>query len=281
VYIPVTGGLHYDYAPTASSMDDGDGGTSTLSMFGQRNPIYAIGGGAGAGATFDVSGFKVSAGYLSGSANTPGAGSGIFSGDNSVLVQAAYAPTNSPLQVAATYVKGYNKSGGIFDASGPALGTNRANNVNPLNTGSSKVDAYGLSTSLRLGGGLSVNAFGMLAKVDELGDGLKAGDVWSYGASLGLQDFGKKGNLLGLVVGVEPYYAGAKQNLRGLAFNNTGAPAFSAGNKKAPLHIEGFYKYQLTDKVSVTPGVIWINNPGQTEGNNDTFIGTVRTTFSF
>jgi Carbohydrate-selective porin, OprB family/S-layer homology domain len=286
VYIPVTGGLHYDYAPTASSMDDGDGGTSTLSMFGQRNPIYAIGGGAGAGATFDVSGFKVSAGYLSGSANTPGAGSGIFSGDNSVLVQAAYAPTNSPLQVAATYVKAYNKTGGIFDASGPALGTNRANNVNPFNnpTASSRVDAYGLSTSLKLGGGLMVNAFGMLAKVDEIGDGLRAGDVWSYGASLGLQDFGKKGSLLGLVVGVEPYYAGGKQTLPGgpfvPAFNGSSTP-FNANNKKAPLHIEGFYKYQLTDKVSVTPGVIWINNPGQTEGNNDTFIGTVRTTFSF
>jgi Carbohydrate-selective porin, OprB family/S-layer homology domain len=289
VYIPVTGGLHYDYAPTASSMDDGDGGSTTLSMFGQRNPIYAIGGGAGAGATFDLAGFKVSAGYLSGTANTPGVGSGVFGGDNSVLVQAAYAPKNSPLQVAATYVKAYNKSGGIFDASGPSLGTKRANDVNPLNNSllnpllnaSSKVDAYGLSSSLRLGGGLSVNAFGMLAKVDEIGDGLKAGDVWSYGASLGVQDFGKKGSLLGVVVGVEPYYAGAKQNLGGLAFNNTGAPTYSALNKKAPFHIEGFYKYQLTDKVSVTPGLIWITSPGQSKGNNDTVIGTVRTTFSF
>jgi hypothetical protein len=285
VYIPVTGGLHYDYAPTASSMDDGDGGSTTLSMFGQRNPIYAIGGGAGAGATFDAAGFKISAGYLSGTANTPGVGSGVFSGDNSVLVQAAYAPTNSPLQVAATYVKAYNKSGGIFDASGPALGTNRANNVNPFNAGSSKVDAYGLSSSLRLGGGLSVNAFGMLAKVDEIGDGLRAGDVWSYGASLGVQDFGKKGSLLGLVVGVEPYYAGGKQTLPGgplvPAFNNTGAPTFSANNKKAPFHIEGFYKYQLTDKVSVTPGLIWITSPGQSKGNNDIVVGTVRTTFSF
>jgi hypothetical protein len=284
VYIPVTGGLHYDYAPTASSMDDGDGGTTTLSQFGQRNPIYSIGGGAGAGVTFDAAGFKVSAGYLAGSPNDPTPiGKGIFNGDNSVLLQAAYAPTNSPLQVAATYVKGYNRNGGVFDGiagSGASIGTARANNINGV-AGTNKVDAYGLSTSLKLGSGLMVNAFGMLAKVDELGDGLKAGDVWSYGASLGLQDFGKKGNLLGVVVGVQPYYAGAKQNLGGLAFNNATGAAANGGNKKAPLHIEGFYKYQLTDKVSVTPGVIWINNPGQSEGNDDVFVGTLRTTFSF
>jgi Carbohydrate-selective porin, OprB family/S-layer homology domain len=275
VYIPVTGGLHYDYAPTANAMDSGDSGNTTLSVFGQRNPIYGIGGGAGVGLTTDFAGFKVSAGYLSGSANNPSSGQGVFNGDNSILGQIAYAPANSPLQVALTYVSAYDKTGAIFDGTTAAgIGTAFANNVNRnlLANGSNRVNAFGASAALKLGGGLLVNAFGMLAKVDEIGDGLGDNDVWSYGASVGLQDFGKKGNLLGLVVGVEPYAPGARQGAGGIQVGRAGTVA--------PLHIEGFYKYQLNDKISITPGVIWVKDPGQSK-SDDVFIGTVRTTFSF
>jgi hypothetical protein len=126
-----------------------------------------------------------------------------------------------------------------------------------------KVNAYGLSGSLKLGSNIVVNAFGMYADADETTVLGGSSDIWSYGASLGLLDFGKKGNLLGIVAGVQPYAPGA----------------FGAGTI-APLHIEGFYKYQLNDKISVTPGVIWVKDPGQS-ASNDIFIGTVRTTFSF
>ena len=73
-----------------------------------------------------------------------------------------------------------------------------------------------------------------------------------------LPDFGKKGNLLGFVAGAEPY----------------------AGSSRVPFHFEGFYKYQMNDRISVTPGVIWITNPGQVNGSS-AIIGTVRTTFTF
>jgi hypothetical protein len=288
VYVPVVGGLHYDYAPTANAMDSGDSGNTTLSTFGQRNPIYSIGGGAGAGVTFDLAGFKVSGGYLSGSgtsagrtigANNPASGSGIFSGDNSILGQISYAPKDAPFQVAATYVSAYNKTGAIFGAGGGtgALGTAYANNVNFLDgtiggTRATKVSAYGLSGSLKLGGGLLLNAFGMYADADEIGDGLSGNDIWSYGGSVGLQDFGKKGNLLGVVVGVQPFAPGNQHG-------NTGAVLARSGTV-APLHIEGFYKYQLNDKISITPGVIWVKDPGQAK-SDDVFIGTLRTTFSF
>jgi hypothetical protein len=263
VYIPVTGGLHYDYAPTANAMDSGDSGNTTLSVFGQRNPIYGIGGGAGAGVTFDLAGFKISGGYLSGTASNPGSGNGVFNGDNSILGQISYAPKNAPFQLALTYVNAYDKNGSIFDGTSAGIGTSFANNPG-LGGGSTKVNAYGVSGSLKLGGGLLVNAFGMFADADKLGDGISGRDVWSYGASLGLQDFGKKGNLLGLVVGAEPY-----------------APDAVGAGRNIPLHVEGFYKYQLNDKISVTPGVIWVKDPGQNSNNSDVFIGTLRTTFSF
>ncbi|HEY9730018.1 MAG TPA: carbohydrate porin, partial [Chroococcales cyanobacterium] len=46
-------------------------------------------------------------------------------------------------------------------------------------------------------------------------------------------------------------------------------------------HFEGFYKYKLTDNISVTPGVIWVTAPGQNDNNDDAIIGTLRTTFTF
>jgi Carbohydrate-selective porin, OprB family/S-layer homology domain len=272
-YIPAFNGLHYDYAPTASAMDTGDDGNGTLSVFGQRNPIYMIGGGAGIGATYDIGGgLKVSGGYLASNAATPTSGNGLLNGDNSFLGQVAYAPAGSPFQLAATYVNAFNKTGAIFGGGGGSpgvLGTSFANNVDQTASGNvlgvdrpTKVNAYGLSGSLKVGSNIVVNAFGMYADANETAIG-GSSDIWSYGASLGLLDFGKKGNLLGIVAGVQPY-----------------APGALGAGTIAPLHIEGFYKYQLNDKISVTPGVIWVKDPGQS-ASNDIFIGTVRTTFSF
>ncbi|MFM7439765.1 MAG: carbohydrate porin [Snowella sp.] len=48
-----------------------------------------------------------------------------------------------------------------------------------------------------------------------------------------------------------------------------------------PVQVEMFYKYQVTDNLSITPGVIWISKPEQTTNAKDAFIGTLRGTFTF
>ena len=263
VYIPAAGGLHYDYAPTASpALDSGDSGSTTLSVFGQRNPIYSIGGGAGIGLNYNLGAIQLSGGYLAssvinpvnnlvvGSASTPNPGTGLFNGDNSFLGQVSYAPEKSPFQIAATYVNAYRKSGAIFDGGGglgSSIGSPLANPSAPT-----KVNAYGLSGSFKLSPQLVLNAFGTYATTDTVRD------IWTYGMGVALPDFGKKGNLLGFVAGAEPY----------------------AGSSRVPFHFEGFYKYQMNDRISVTPGVIWITNPDQVSGKS-AIIGTVRTTFTF
>ena len=40
-------------------------------------------------------------------------------------------------------------------------------------------------------------------------------------------------------------------------------------------------EYQVTDYLTLTPGVIWINAPDNNNDNQDLVIGTLRTTFSF
>ena len=252
VYIPAAGGLHYDYAPTASpAFDSGDSGSTTLSVFGQRNPIYSIGGGAGIGLNYNLGGIQLSGGYLSGTANNPTSGQGLFNGDNSFLAQVSYAPEKSPFQIAATYVNAFRKSGEIFDGGGGFNSSIGSVVTDPLAT-ATKVNAYGLSGSFKLSPQLVLNAFGTYATTDAVRD------IWTYGMGVALPDFGKKGNLLGFVAGAEPY----------------------AGSSRVPFHFEGFYKYQMNDRISVTPGVIWITNPDQVSGKS-AIIGTVRTTFTF
>ena len=277
VYIPAAGGLHYDYAPTASpALDSGDSGSTTLSVFGQRNPIYSMGGGAGLGLNYNLGGIQLSAGYLSGTANNPAAGNGLFNGDNSFLAQVSYAPEKAPFQIAATYVNSYRKSGAVFGSifdggTGTPIGSLAANGISGAN-GGIKADAYGLSASYNLGSKIVLNAFGTYAKLDNqnaAGSATKyEADVWTYGLGVALPDFGKKGNLLGFVFGAEPHITSVTVGgVRGTGITT-------------PLHFEGFYKYQLNDRISVTPGVIWVTNPGQVNGNS-AVIGTVRTTFTF
>jgi carbohydrate-selective porin OprB len=91
----------------------------------------------------------------------------------------------------------------------------------------------------------------------------------NYAVTLALPNLGKKGNLAGIIVGAEPY------------LTDIDVPGTSEVNEDVPLHVEGFYKYQLTDNISVTPGVIWLTAPNQNNNNSDVVIGTVRTTFTF
>lgn len=276
-YIPAFGGLHYDYAPTASpAFDSGDSGSTTLSVFGQRNPIYSIGGGSGIGVNYAVGGgLNVSAGYLSNTAATPTSGNGLFNGDNSILGQVSYAPDNSPFQVALTYVSAYRKGGSIFDGGGnldSSVGTLFANrSIAATASGAARVNAYGASASYKLSPKLVLNGFFTYANANFLDDGLGRQDIWTYGLGVALPDFGQKGNLLGLVVGAEPYAPGA------VVATATG----NVHNSSIPLHIEGFYKYQVNDHISITPGLIWVTNPGQSSKNDDAVIGTLRTTFTF
>ena len=290
VYVPAFAGLQYDYAPTQAGLMEGfDGGSGPLSIFAQRNPIYNIGGGSGLGVNFDLTNnFKISLGYLADNsslnaeggtlqpptaafaANNPAEKNGLFNGSYSALAQVAF--NTDFFSLGLTYVNAYRR-GAIFDtgSGGAVVGTSLANmafaNLDGTFT-SSRVNAYGISGSINLGRNISVNAFGSYIEADKVGDGLDAGDIWTYGIGLAFADFGKKGNLLGLMAGVEPYLGNSQQLGR-------------TGGNSEPIHLEAFYRYQLTDNISITPGVIYVINPGQVNNSSDIFIGTLRTTFTF
>ncbi len=291
VYLAAVGGIYPDFIPTVNPYFEGfTGGNGALSTFAEHNPIYNIGGGAGGGFSIPfgergvLGATSISLGYFADNANDPGTTGGLVNGDLGFIEGdfSALGQINFNLgdrvALAATYVRGYHNAGdGIFDYGSsasrgigtPVVGTSQANDPSSLLGGATKLstDSYGLSAALRLSDRISIS--GWVTKTDvELIDVGNA-DVWSYALGVSFPDLGKEGNVLGIIAGVEP-------TLRDL-------DAPGAGNYDAEYgyHIEGFYKYQLTDNISLTPGVIWLTAPGQSGPREDIVIGTLRTTFTF
>ncbi|MBD2680547.1 MULTISPECIES: iron uptake porin [Nostoc] len=277
VYIAGTGGIHSDYVATNNPyFEDYDGGNGALSTFASESPIYRIGGGAGAALTlpFGKGGSilrpsSLTIGYLASNANNPGGNQGLFEGNYAALGQLNFS-IGDRLAIAATYVHGYHGAGGgnLFDLGGGlgstnrVVGTGQANTLTTLNGSSS--NSYGIEAAFRPSDKLSVSGF--ISYHDITGFGADDDyEAWSYGLGIALPDFGKKGNVLGIFAGAEPY-----------ARNR---PNF-VGND-VPYHFEGFYRYRVSDNISITPGVIWLTSPGQNSDNDDAIIGTLRTTFTF
>ena len=94
------------------------------------------------------------------------------------------------------------------------------------------------------------------------------GEIWNWAMALAFPDLGKPGNLGGIVAGVQPYLGGLEENQ-------------SFFKNDLPIHLEGFYKMQVSDSISVTPGFVWLLNPNQDRNNDRVFIGTLRTIFEF
>lgn len=291
VYLAAAGGIHSDYAPTVNPyFEDFDGGRGALTAFASENPIYRIGGGAGIGLNLSLgkSGIlratSLTLGYLADNANNPDDSFGLFNGDYAALGQLNITLSDR-FSVAATYVHGYHNPGdGIFDiggslnssnqSTGPIVGTTLANNPSSLlNNGAGEAvpivtNSYGVEAAFRLSDRISISGFGTYTNATLIGRG--NGEIWTYGAGVALPDFGKEGNLLGIFAGVQP-------NLRGI----DAAGATNNFSRDIGYHIEGFYRYQLTDNISITPGVVWLTAPGQEDDNEDAIVGTLRTTFNF
>ena len=285
VYLAASGGRHSHYAAVNNPyfFDQTDGGNGALSTFASESPIYRIGGGAGIALNLPLGqrggilgNSSITAGYLASDANNPGVGQGLTNGDYAALGQLNFS-VGDRLALAATYVHGYSASGALFDSGTDgavgtaAVGTGQANflgNAAGLATGvatPSSSNSYGVSAAFRPSDKLSISGFVSYHDVAGVGTGDDY-EAWSYGLGVALPDFGKKGNVLGIFAGAEPY-----------SFNR---PGFG-GNNDIPYHFEGFYKYRVSDNISVTPGVIWLTSPGQNSANDDAIIGTLRTTFTF
>jgi hypothetical protein len=236
----------------------------TISRFGRYSPIFRLGGDTGVGVTFKANNnLKAEMFYLAGNANNPR--SGLSNGKYGALGQIVYYPNekDTNTKIAFTYVNAYNDNG-------------LAHNTGSLasNLGGRKVssNSYGIETNVNISEGFQLGGWVAYTNARSLTGEVKGdADIWSWAVTLAFPDLGKKGNLGGIIIGMQPKLTGSSAKLSGLPRRDP----------DTGFHVEGFYRYQINNNISITPGLIWLTAPNHNEQNGDIFVGVVRTTFKF
>ena len=241
---------------------DGNGGSGAVSAFATRNPIYAQLGGAGLGVKQNIGkNLTLSLGYLASQHNTPTPGNGLFDGPYGGLAQLTVKPSDR-ISLGLTYINSYNKS--------LATGSNNATFRNPnLAPGTNfSSNSYGVEASLGITKKLILGGWAGYTNSQVLTGTKGKAEIWNYAVTLGLPDLGKKGNLAGIVFGMEPKVTNSSV---------TGVTK----DPNTSYHVEGFYQYKVSDNITITPAVIWLTAPNHDDSSSNLVIGALRTTFSF
>ncbi|MDJ0691558.1 MAG: iron uptake porin [Xenococcaceae cyanobacterium MO_188.B32] len=275
---------HHFYAEVFNDrLNVGGGANGALTRFAERSPIYRQGidrRSAGIGFNFSpIEKFEISAGYIAPNGSDPSEGNGLFNGSYSAMGQIAFKPTDT-IRVGATYVRGYDTSpfrgSFLWGGTGTNLGNLRLTAANgltiggvPANLADNPVITNSFGGAFQWDVNPKISFRGWFSYTDaDLEEG--EATILNYAGALVFPDLGKEGNLGAVVVGAEPYLDDLDLDAGEADFPDD-----------IPLHVEAFYKYQLTDNISVTPGVVWLVNPNQSDNNDDIFIGALRTTFTF
>ncbi|MEH2307968.1 iron uptake porin [Nostoc sp.] len=276
VKIDASGGELYENVNTFNP-DFASSGRGALSRYGRFSPIYRQGqNGAGLTVTFNPNeAISLTGAYLAPStgngvfgANNPGLSNGLFDGDNTIFGQLTFKPTKA-FNIGLTYARSYfagNAANSLFQGTGSTFANN------PFGAGArTESNNYGVEATFLLGSKLAISGWGGYTTADAR-SGVNVGrdaDLWYWAGSLALKDFGGEGNVLGVIFGQPPKVTGG--SIR--TVNNL--------DTDTSYHLEGLYKFKVSDNIQVTPGLLVIFNPEHNDANDTIYVGTLRTTFTF
>lgn len=239
---------------TISPLDSGAQGA--LTQFGRPAQYLSIPTGTGAGAIIQLTDqLSFDFGYSAKEAGDASDGAGLFNGDYGAIAQLTYL--SDFVNVGLMYSNSYITNQNFLSTSRPQV----------LNTYGAQVN-FKLADWLQIGGGV---AYAPAIAVNR-GDY----DIWSYQVTLAFPDLGGKGNLLGIVAGAPLYATGFGTG----TIDASLAPSY-VDDFNTPIAVDAFYRVRVNDNISITPGLVWLTNPGGNSELSDTFAGAIRTTFSF
>lgn len=240
-------------------------GQGSISRFGRFNPIYRpTDGGAGAGLNLNFGAIGLDVAYLALNAFDPEEKKGLTNGSYTALAQLVLFPKGN-FNVGLTYTHSYfpGTDVNVTGSTGSGFAQRPFGNVATF------TNSYGVEASWRPSKNFQIAGWYGYTDAQSLGRGTKGSDaeIINYAVSLGFLDFGKKGNLLGLVGGVPPKVTESD-------FNNR-------EDDDTSYHLEAFYRIRVSNNISITPGAFVIFNPDHNDNNDTIWVGTVRTTFTF
>jgi hypothetical protein len=216
-----------------------------LFTYAGARATYSLNLGAGVGAWYQKDGFSASVNYVSAESRSEDSTLGVFKGFT-ITGQLGYAAENWGAAFAYTYSSGFATAG--IESSNIGL----SGYWSPISASwAPSISAgFGYSDTYNTGGGPD--------------------DAWSWMVGLQWTDAFMKGNALGMALGSAGATAKGPSGLVG-----TGGLWLDGGRET--LAYELWYKFQVTDNISVTPAFFWIGN----DGVDDTYGGLLKTTFKF
>ncbi|MGF1672496.1 MAG: iron uptake porin, partial [Rivularia sp. (in: cyanobacteria)] len=234
-------------------------GGGAISRYGRFSPIYrAASGDAGVTATIggNKSPIKLSGAYTTSNANNSSNGNGIFNGDNAFLGQLEFSPIKA-LDLGVTYVRSFSDGDevNITGSTGSSLAANSARR--PFGKDATTSNHYGVQAALKLSKTTTLGGWYGFVDADQT-NGAGDSEVQYWAATLGMKDFGAKGNVLGLIFGQPPKLT----KISGVEADT---------DKDTSYHLEGLYNMKLNDRISVTPGLLVIFNPEHNKDNNTVY----------
>jgi hypothetical protein len=252
------------FVPTLHPLD-GDYDT-VLSGFALRSPIYFPSGVTGAGFNYNITdSINIGGGYLAGDPTASNPDTGLFGGPYGALGQITVRPSDQ-FAIALTYLRAYDDGSGNAPPGG-FFGSE--NSAFPFGLNASSTNGYGVEAEYRFSPKFTLSGwyyFADTAAQGGLSDGSDA-NIQSWAVALAFPDLGKKGNLGGLVVGMPS------------KVTNNDVAVFE--DRDTSIMVDAFYKYQITENIGITPGLIVITNPDHNDENNTIYVGVLRTNFNF
>jgi hypothetical protein len=247
-------------------------GSGPLSVFAQRNPVISIGNGqAGLGIDWQISDrLSLQGVYTVPNAANPANG-GLFRGDRTLGFQLTAAPTDN-LDLAFNYINDFSTTGDL----GMGIGDSQVTAGDAVTT-----NAFGATLAWQLNPRLTLGTWGGYTTSVTPGDpGSVNTTNWMVFANF--PDLFGEGHLGGIYIGQPPRISSSTlrqgQNIPDLLTGNLGDPGAQPG---ATTHVEVFYRYQVNDNLSITPGLIFIFSPSNTPSSGTIAIGALRTTLTF
>lgn len=239
-------------------------GAGAVSRFGRFNPTTHRGPeGTGLVVKYAFSdGFQLNLGYLASNAASAEDGEGLFNGSHTAGAQFVISPVDT-LDIGLAYSRRYFANGDVNVTGSTGSFIARR----PFGNNATTTDNLGFEMNWAITNSFELGGWFGAAWADQKNGGDGDATILNWAVTLAFPDLLKEGSLGGLMVGMQPKVT--SHDIDALEDDDTS------------IHIEGFYRFQLSEYIAITPGVFVITNPDHNDENDTIFVGTLRTQFRF
>lgn len=242
-----------------------DAGRGAISRFTEASPVFKIGR-LDSGVGFDwllSDTVRFQGAYGVRDSSDPQAGRGLLNSDRSAFGAQFLLKPAPTLLAGLSYINAYSGNGRLDTFTGSFIA-----DTNSVLNEPTRIQAASGTLQWRPLRDLTLSTWGAWLFSDSLESDARA-TTTTYLFALGHSNpFGQEGDLLAFLFGQPPRLVDGE----GLPFGE---------DEDTSLHFELFYRWRVSDRLSITPGVFVVTNPEHNDDNAALVVGTIRTTFRF